>query len=231
MAISTSFAIKAVDSSGTVVPVSSYQCVKKDGYGRIIIRGYFESYCGDSNGKPGGDIDKSFVKSYTNAVNAGFTDIDVYMFPCTGNPPCGKKTCKSPKDQVDQLTHMINTTKINGDKNIIVRRVWLDVETAKNPGGWPNTAANRKTLLDFQKAWQDTKWNWGIYSNYYEWTKLTGDKNWVLDSSRPLWTAKYDNIIDLTKGFVPYGGWKKPTGKQYAGTTHLCNQEFDLSIF
>ncbi|CAG8511827.1 1583_t:CDS:2, partial [Acaulospora morrowiae] len=231
MTISTVFAVTAVDSAQTIVSLDSYKCVKNFGYGRVIIRGYFEAYCG----APGGAIDNTFVPSYTNAVNAGFTYIDVYMFPCTGTGPnmypsdpkrscCGtpptqqclniKFTCKSPQNQVNELVRLINNTKINGNENIIVRTVWLDVESGYSPGSWPNPDTNRQILQQFRDAWKSTKWNWGIYTNKNEWGKITGDPNWVLDSSLPLWWAYYDGIIDLTKNFVPFGGWNKPTGKQ-----------------
>jgi hypothetical protein len=167
------FAVTAIDSAMTVVSLESYKCVKNFGYERVIIRGYFESYCGN----PGGDIDNSFVQSYTNAINAGFTYIDVYMFPCTGIPQCcgtnpapkcvaTNFACKTPQEQVNQLVQMINNTKINGGQDIIVQTVWLDVETDPVSNNWPsdNIALNQKTLQDFKFALDGTMWNWGIYA-------------------------------------------------------------------
>ncbi|CAG8436724.1 uncharacterized protein OCT59_005531 [Rhizophagus irregularis] len=225
------FAITAVDSAMTVVSLESYKCVKNFGYERAIIRGYFESYCGN----PGGDIDKTFIQSYTNAVNAGFTQIDVYMFPCTGIPKCCVSdptpeclatnfTCKTPQEQVNQLVQWINNTKINGGQDIIVQTVWLDVETDPASNNWPpsNTTLNQKTLQEFKYAWDGTMWNWGIYARANDWATITGDKNWVLDSTRPLWVANFDNIINLTQNFSQFGGWMTPTGKQYKGTDYFC---------
>ncbi|KAG0073564.1 hypothetical protein BGZ92_003797, partial [Podila epicladia] len=33
----------------------------------------------------GGRVDSDFLPSYRNARAAGYTDIDVYMVPCTGS--------------------------------------------------------------------------------------------------------------------------------------------------
>ncbi|PKY45262.1 hypothetical protein RhiirA4_318952 [Rhizophagus irregularis] len=210
------FAITAVDSAMTVVSLESYKCVKNFGYERAIIRGYFESYCGN----PGGDIDKTFIQSYTNAVNAGFTQIDVYMFPCTGIPKC----CVS-----DPTPECLATNFTCQD--IIVQTVWLDVETDPASNNWPpsNITLNQKTLQEFKYAWDSTMWNWGIYARANDWATITGDKNWVLDSSRPLWVANFDNIINLTQNFSQFGGWMTPTGKQ-CKWIHLFNIGYRLSL-
>ncbi|CAG8573630.1 7681_t:CDS:2, partial [Cetraspora pellucida] len=39
-----------------------------------------------------------------------------------------------------------------------------------------------------------------------QWEAITGDKNWVLDSSLPLWYAIYDKNSSLNN-YRPFGGW------------------------
>ncbi|CAG8527999.1 25353_t:CDS:1, partial [Dentiscutata erythropus] len=110
--INQAFSTLQVDVSA-LTSVTAFNCAKNLGYSRAAIRGYFEAY----GNNPGGAIDSNFLKSYENAKKAGYTDIDVYMFPCTG-----RSTCKTPKQQVNELVKLIN------DHKIIVRTAWLDVE-------------------------------------------------------------------------------------------------------
>ncbi|CAG8667770.1 4970_t:CDS:2, partial [Cetraspora pellucida] len=181
----------SVDVS-TLTSVAAFNCVKNLSHSSVTIRGYFEAY----GNNPGGAIDSNFLKSYENAKKAGFNNIDVYMFPCTG-----KSTCKTPQQQVNELVKFINTNKI------IVRTAWLDVEVDKNSGNWNlGPAKNKQILKDFYAAWKSTGWKFGIYSSQSQWEAIIGDKNWVLDSSLPLWYSIYDQDPRLNN-YKAFGGW------------------------
>ncbi|CAG8732115.1 17662_t:CDS:2, partial [Racocetra fulgida] len=196
--ISRAFAATAVDVS-SLTTVNSFKCAKNLGYSHAMIRGYFEAY----GNNPGGAIDSNFLKNYENAKQAGYTDIDVYMFPCTG-----RSTCKTPQQQVNELVNLINKNKI------IVRTAWLDVEVDKNSGNWNlGPAKNKEILKEFYAAWKSTGWKFGIYSSQYQWETITGNRDWVLDSSLPLWYSIYDNDPRLNN-YRPFGGWTQGTCKQ-----------------
>lgn len=47
-------------------------------------------------------------------------------------------------------------------------------------------------------------------------------------SDFPLWYAHYDGIPSFSD-FKPFGGWTKPTIKQYKGTSSLCGASVDLN--
>ncbi len=146
---SSVFSDLAVDLS-SLQTVETYKCILRSGYKRVVIRGYIEAY----GRNPGGAIDRNFVQNYKNARAAGFTYIDVYMFPCTGRP-----TCKTPQQQVQELVRLINTNKI------IVATAWLDLEVDPNANNWSMGAVkNREVLRQFYRAWQSTGWKWGIYT-------------------------------------------------------------------
>jgi len=66
------FAIKAVDVSD-LTSKYAFQCTKRSGYERVIIKGYFEAW----GRNPGGSIDRNFLQNYKNAQAAGYTYIDV----------------------------------------------------------------------------------------------------------------------------------------------------------
>jgi len=80
-------------------PTSAYQCLKSNGYGFVIPRGYC-SY---------GGVDHNAVQSLTNAKAAGMIT-DVYMFPCRG---------KSASAQVDEMMAAIPAN--------LYGMVWLDI--------------------------------------------------------------------------------------------------------
>ncbi|CAG8668033.1 14921_t:CDS:2, partial [Racocetra persica] len=206
-------AATAVDVS-SLTTANSFKCAKNLGYSRVMIRGYFEAY----GNNPGGAIDSNFLKNYENAKQAGYTDIDVYMFPCTG-----RSTCKTPQQQVNELVNLINKNKI------IVRTAWLDVEVDNKSGNWNlGPAKNKEILKEFYDAWKSTGWKFGIYSSQSQWETIIGNRNWVLDSSLPLWYSIYDNVPKLNN-FRPFGGWTQGTCKQYAGDSKFCGASFDKS--
>ena len=137
----------AVDCSA-LTSVAAFRCAKNDGYDRAIIRGYREAY----GRNPGGAIDPNFLQSYRNAKEAGYTYIDLYMFPCTG-----RSTCKPPQVQVHELVQMINSNKI------LVQKIWLDVEVDPSANNWGMGAArNRQVLQQFYNAWKSTGLKFGI---------------------------------------------------------------------
>lgn len=67
--------IAAVDISSTQSS-SFWSCAVQNNQ-KVVIRGYRQA-CGS-----GGGVDTSLLSSYDAAVAAGFTNIDVYFFPCT----------------------------------------------------------------------------------------------------------------------------------------------------
>jgi hypothetical protein len=79
--------------------VSTYQCIKSNGYGFAIIRGYY-SY---------GAHDVNAVQGLKNAKAAGLIT-DIYMFPCRG---------KSAVAQVDDMFANVDPS--------LWGMVWIDV--------------------------------------------------------------------------------------------------------
>jgi len=103
--------VSAVDSS-TLVSVATYKKAFGEGFTKAIIRGYSEA-CG-----VGGEVDTNFVSSYNNAIAAGYTNIDTYMFPCNGS---GNK-CKSYATQIAELGAAFKA------HNMKIGTIWIDLE-------------------------------------------------------------------------------------------------------
>ena len=103
--------ISAVDSA-QLVSEAIYSKALGEGFTKAIIRGYEEA-CGI-----GGEVDPNFVPSYNNARAAGYTDIDVYWFPCNG----ASHNCKSYATQLSEISATFQANSMD------IGRIWIDLE-------------------------------------------------------------------------------------------------------
>ena len=103
--------IFAVDSS-QLVSEAIYAKARSEGFTKAVIQGYEEA-CG-----VGGEVDPNFVPSYQNARAAGYTNIDMYWFPCNGSG----HNCKS---YATQLSEIAATFK---EHSMDIGTIWLDLE-------------------------------------------------------------------------------------------------------
>ena len=63
-------------------------------------------------------MDPNFVPSYNNARAAGYTDIDVYWFPCNG----ASHNCKSYATQLSEISATFQANSMD------IGRIWIDLE-------------------------------------------------------------------------------------------------------
>ena len=77
----------------SLVSIDSFRCLRNlkltIGFDFLIVRGY--------RNVRDGETDSNVVQTLANAKEAGFKDIDVYMFPCS------HKNCKKPRQQVREM--------------------------------------------------------------------------------------------------------------------------------
>jgi len=73
----------------------------------------------------------------------------------------------------------------------------------------------------------------GIYSNRNNWINIFGgDKNCASFTNLPVWYAHYDNNPSFSDWpNYTFGGWTKPSIKQYKGTTSFCGASVDLNYY
>lgn len=185
---------------------SAYQCLKSNGYGFTIVRGYCSF----------GGLDHNAIQSLTNAKQAGMIT-DIYMFPCRG---------KSANDQVDQM--------IAGIPGNLYGMVWIDVETNESPGcSWSghDAASNCQFLMDTVNRIKSHGKHLGIYATAYMWQTIFGNRNACPQAaSQQLWYAHYDGSASFSD-FSAFGGWTKPTIKQFQGTNSLCGASIDKNYY
>jgi hypothetical protein len=184
---------------------SFYQCLKSNGYEFAIPRGYC-SY---------GGIDGHIVQNLQNGHSAGLI-MDMYMFPCRG---------KSGTAQVDEM--------MNGINSGLYGMVWIDVETNPSAGcGWgTNYASNCQFLVEIINRIKSKGKHLGIYATAYMWQSIFGARNACPQAaSEQLWYAHYDNSPSFSD-FSSFGGWTKPSIKQFAGDVTVCGGGIDKNFY
>ncbi|KAF9582153.1 hypothetical protein BGW38_000572 [Lunasporangiospora selenospora] len=203
----------AVDSSA-LVSVDIYRKAKGQGFKKAIIRGYQEA-C-----SKGGQVDPMFVKSYSNARAAGYTDIDMYWFPCSG----ANNNCKSFDTQLSEIASVFQANSME------IGRIWVDIEwDTRYCNNWNYGAANNLVVArELIKAIQVSGFKYGIYSSPGEWANIFGSRGVVLDNTAPLWFATFNNVETLTLT-TPFGGWTSAIGHQYIDKS--ASGLFDLNVF
>lgn len=202
-----------VDSS-QLVPMATYAKARGEGFTKAIIRVYEEA-CGF-----GGRVDPNFIPSYKNARAAGFTDIDVYWFPCNGSG----HNCKSYATQISEIAATFKANSVN------VGTIWLDFEKDSAVcNNWNyGTSGNMAQARSLIAAIRASGFKYGIYSSPGEWGTIFGSTSFVLDNSAPLWFATYNNVKTLRLG-TPFGGWTTAVGHQY--TDASASGLFNLNVF
>ncbi|KAF9920066.1 hypothetical protein FBU30_010201 [Linnemannia zychae] len=204
--------VYGVDSS-TLVSVATYQKAKSQGFTKAVIRGYQEA-CGS-----GGRVDPNFVPTYKNARAAGYTDIDMYWFPCTG----ANNSCKSFATQISEISATFNANSMR------IGTIWIDIERDSICNNWNyGTTGNYNKAKELINAIKASGFNYGIYSSPGDWSGIFGSRSVVIDSSAPLWFATWNNVQTLTLG-TPFGGWTTAVGHQY--TDQSASGQFDLNVF
>jgi hypothetical protein len=187
-------------------PTSAYQCLKSNGYGFTIVR----AYCSF------GGVDHNAVQSLTNAKAAGMIT-DVYLFPCRS---------KNPATQVDEMMAAVPAN--------LYGMVWIDVETNESPGcSWAghDSNSNCQFLADLIARIKSHGKNLGIYATAYMWQSIFGSRNACPSvASQQLWYAHYDGSASFSD-FSAFGGWTKPTIKQFQGTNSLCGASIDKNYY
>mmetsp|Transcript_85296 Transcript_85296/g.104602 ORF Transcript_85296/g.104602 Transcript_85296/m.104602 type:complete len:229 (+) Transcript_85296:366-1052(+) len=215
LAIKCVFGINGIDAAGSVISVTDYECLKKDGYTFMITRAW-ESL---------GHFDPDAPQNLRNAQAAGYpvSNTSVYFFPCAS-------TSQSAKAQMQTMIQSLDEAKVE------YNMIWLDIEENPSSGcSWSKNSIN--TNCDIILAAGNTavaaNKTVGIYSNYNEWTEYIffGDSGACAEPAKsgwPLWYADYDYAQNFND-FERFGGWTKPVMKQYAGDRTVCGKDVDLN--
>jgi GH25 family lysozyme M1 (1,4-beta-N-acetylmuramidase) len=195
--IAAAFATHGVDVSAPTA-TSSFSCMVNNGYHFAVVRAY------RSNGTP----DPNGAQTINNARAGGMSNVDAYMFPC---PTCG--------NPAKQMSDTVASLKAGQAK---YGMIWLDIE---GPQYWHKSQqANRDFFNGLVAQGRAMGVHMGVYTSKSQWIPIMGD--WSGGSSLPLWYAHYDGNPSFSD-FSAFGGWSKPSIKQFKGTTSLCGGSVD----
>jgi GH25 family lysozyme M1 (1,4-beta-N-acetylmuramidase) len=181
---------------------SVFKCCKDKGWSFVIVRSYHSYGAPDSNAKP----------TLDHAKAAGIATRDVYHFPCKG---------KSASEQLNDDVSAVG--KANFDT------LWFDIETNPSSGcGWSGELKeNCKFLKEMIDEGKSLGVKMGVYASTYMWSSIMGDECKAgSDAGLPLWYAHYDGSKGFSD-FTPFGGWSKPTMKQYNDNVGICSISAD----
>jgi len=157
-----------------------------------------------------GRLDPNARSNIANARAAGIAYVDAYIFPCV---PCG-----NPEGQIEAT--------VSGLSGANYGMLWLDIERQS----WSsNLATNQDFIARLIAKGKAMGVHLGIYTNYNNWQTIVGI-GWTGGSSLPLWYAHYDGNPNFGD-FAAFGGWSKPSIKQYLGDKTACSVGVDYNWY
>jgi hypothetical protein len=220
MRCALAFAVLALLTTGTLATlgvdvsqatlVNAYQCLVSNGFTFSIIRAYQSNHHPDQNGP----------HTVYNAWSGGMHDVDVYMFP--------DPSSNDPTSQVDSmLTYLAQFNVHRGSGGpASFGMVWLDIEEGSL---WSGSQSAHQTFFDeLVQALLNKGQVIGVYTSESQWSLIMG--SWTGGSRFPLWYAHYDGNPSFGD-FSPFGGWSRPSIKQYRGDASLCGVGVDENYY
>jgi len=164
-------------------------------------------------------INSDFNDSWQKAKATGITRIDAYARlcnNCAGNNPLN--ICSSIKKNLP-----------NGFDGML----WLDIEGCD--GCWKGTPVQKLVYSEaVAAACAALGIKLGIYSGKGSWANVFGSYNFDAGALKalPLWYSHYDGVANFNDwGSVKFGGWAKPSKKQYQRAASFCGTIVDFSVY
>lgn len=117
-------------------------------------------------------------------------------------------------------------SKYNGTLGATVGMLWIDVEGTQYWSSDPSSNVNFIQEMVDEGNRQGV--NLGIYTSNSQWSPIAGGSTQF--SMYPLWYPHYDSWASFDD-FTSFGGWTKPSIKQYQGTTSDCGASVDLNYY
>ncbi|CAL6005844.1 Glycosyl_hydrolase family 25 protein [Hexamita inflata] len=186
------------------VSQDTFNCLHNNGYSFAIIQAQI-----------GSTFNANAISDYQRAKAAGIQYIDFYIFPTTA---------KDARGQVrDTIQRLQNAGVMNGNM------IWLDVESidlfyptyAQNQNYISAMLSEMSNMLGANRV--------GVYSNWVQWQSIVGN-GWTGAQPHQIWYPHYDNWQSFAD-FQPFGGWTKPSIKQYQGDQNECGTALDRNFY
>jgi len=215
MSTATAWHGKGVDVSA---PCGNWACLKQAGYSFAVVRIFQET----------GKVDPNGVASVKAAWAAGFSAVDVYMYPAGKSSTTGKTQAQA---------------VLNALQGVNYGRIWIDVEGVGS--SWTSSATSNVQLFkDIASTLTAGGASIGVYTQGWQWNSIMGSS--TAGSSYPVWyaeygagpgsytttdgTCQYAGATQSLASFSPFGGWTKAYAKQYNGDCNKCGCSIDVNI-
>ncbi len=111
--------------------------------------------------------------------------------------------------------------------------MWFDIESNPSPGcGWGSDyGSNCQFLADLIAAGHQLGIHMGVYASSYEWSITVGSGCRAgAESGLALWYPHYDRQQSYAD-FAPFGGWTRPSIKQYWDAVGICGINADANWY
>jgi len=179
----------------------AFSCLRSNGFDFAIVRGY-ESV---------GASDPNSPASVANAWAAGLAHVDVYFFPALHHIGAAAS--------VQQFHTFAQSHRMR------FGMIWFDIEGSEY---WSsNCATNVDYLATLIATANSLGYHSGIYASSAQWPIMCNTDRFA---GLPLWWAHYEGGPTFGD-FTPFGGWRKPAIKQFAGSTSLCGAGIDKNWY
>ena len=107
--------------------------------------------------------------------------------------------------------------------------VWINVDKSSlTTNSTYNIGYLQGLIASIQEAESTVKHGVGIRTNILDYNAIIG--TFTGFSNLPLWYVQYDSTPSFA-GFVPFGGWTKPTMKSFAVMAQSGSDEADVVIY
>jgi len=201
------FAIDVISS----VSQSTFNCIYSYGYSLAFLRIY-----GPSNN---GQVDSTGVNNVYYATNAGLA-YEVFITPSTSNVKSGGT----------QFTEAYNYASSQGLK---LSRVWLQVTSPVNWG--TNTYTNVNFISNFISTANSYGIQVGVYTNWYDWSQITGSTSTVSPSALWYWAAngvgsQAESTRDASD-FYSFGPFRSAMIKQFGIAETICQTSVNVNLY
>eukprot|EP00658_Telonema_sp_P-2_P007858 TRINITY_DN12929_c0_g1_i2.p1 TRINITY_DN12929_c0_g1~~TRINITY_DN12929_c0_g1_i2.p1 ORF type:complete len:214 (+),score=67.30 TRINITY_DN12929_c0_g1_i2:188-829(+) len=210
VALASTLAVLATVATATVggdisqeYGTSTFQCTRNEGWDFMMTRSY-RNY---------GAVDPAAAPNIRNAKAGGIPYTDVYHFPCS----FGQSAAAQVASDINAVGRIFGT-------------MWFDIET--NPDSrcaWrSDKEENCKFLGELISAGHANGIKMGVYASVYMWESIMG--SCTVGSSLPLWYAHYDGRKTFSD-YTRFGGWSKPSIKQYGDSVGICGINADADWY
>jgi len=202
----------AIDTIASVSQ-ANFNCIKSYGYNLAFLRIYGPDYNGQG--------DATGANNIYYATNAGLA-YEVFVTPSTSGQKSG----------YTQFTEALSYAKTQGLK---LNRVWLQVTSPINWGG--NSYTNVGFINNFISAASSNGIQVGIYTNWYDWSQITGSASSISPAPYALWywsvngVGKNGETATNAQDFVPFGPFNSAYIKQFGVGENFCSTNVNVNIY